>query len=137
MRNLDITKKYKGLVNRKDWETGALKVLPDGLAALCRDGQEFYVFKDSISKFTGFLTDSGEEIYEGDILSPIGKNEDALIKVFWDQLSRTWRAGHSQLEDAPLAECLGSRIVGHEFTHQYKLGNLKPTSPPKSELARL
>lgn len=141
MRELDITKKYKGLVNRKDWETGTLRLYADGLAAICRDDKEFFVFKDSVSRFTGFLTNSGEEIYEGDILSILGENDDALVKVFWDETYRLWRAISPGVEDAhlrrPLSGSLNSRIVGHVFTHQYKLGNSKTNPHSKGEVARL
>lgn len=141
MRNLDITEKHKGLINRKDWEIGTLRLYEDDLAAICRDGKEFYVFKDSVSRFTGFVTNSGEEIFEGDILSVVGKNEDALLEVFWDEASRLWKVGCPSIQDSRLcqllAKCLNSRIVGHVFTHQYKLRAFKTNPLNEGEVVKL
>jgi len=129
MENLDLSEKYKGLINRQDWETGTLKLYKDDLTALCRENKHFYVFKESVSRFTGFVNASGKEIYEGDILRLEGKKENEMVVVFRDARGQQWKAGPSLLQDPnlsiPLKDCLSAEVVGHEFTHQHLLQSFK------------
>src|SRR5690554_1558264 len=129
MGNLDLSKKYKGLINRQDWETGTLKLYKDDLTALCREDKHFYVFKESVSRFTGFVNTSGKEIYEGDILRLEGKEDNEMVVVFWDDMVQQWKAGTSPLQNRdlsiPLKEYLSAVVVGHEFTHQHLLQSFK------------
>src|SRR5690554_6179373 len=129
MGNLDLSKKYKGLINRQDWETGTLKLYKDDLTALCREDKHFYVFKESVSKFTGLVNDSGKEIYEGDILRLEGKKDNEVVVVFWDDSGQQWKAGSLPLQDPdlsiPLENCLNGVVVGHEYTHQHLLHSIK------------
>jgi len=131
MKRIKTSYKFKGLINGKDWESGDLKFYNNDLTAICREDTEFFVFKDSVSRFTGFCNSSGEEIYEGDLLASRDTNSEGIPVhlVFWDRNSREWKVGSLPVEDPllsnPLDNCVDQVIVGHVFTHQYLLSSSK------------
>lgn len=125
--------KYKGLKNGKEWESGTVLIYENGLAVIHRDGKKFYVFQESVSKFTGYTNAFGKEIYEGDLLEAEVIEENKKIKigqrVYWDRIYNQWKVEsfHSQnrQEDELLYNCLDQNIVGHVFTHGYLQPSLK------------
>jgi|SRR5690554_1953982 len=129
MNSLDISQKYKGLVNGKDWEAGSLRRYKNGLTAIHKDNNHFYVFEDSVSRYTGFKTTSGEEIYEGDFLAVSEKEEKKINMVYWDEGCQQWKVSPSPFQDPLLSQCLqnclDSLVVGHVFTHQHLLKSVK------------
>src|SRR5690606_7752818 len=114
---MDIRQRFKGLINGRAWESGSFKLDDNGLADMHRGDNDFYVFEDSISKFTGFKNTSGDEIYEGDLLTLEKPNVNVVHQVFWDGVHRHWRAGPSPLQDPLLSErlenCLHCFVIGH------------------------
>lgn len=123
--HMSISEKYKGLINRKDWRIGILKRYEDGLTAIYTEDTHFYVFEDSVSRYTGFKNSAGNEIFEGDLLAITDKNHTEVSKVYWDKSSQQWKVGFSPLLDSfsshDLQNCLDCAIVGHIFTHQHLL----------------
>ncbi len=131
MEQINRWEKWKGLKNSKDWETGDLKIYDNDLAAIYRDNREFFIYKDSASRFTGFVNTSGKEIYEGDLLADgdLIHGSTEIRVVFWNNDHKQWKVGSSPTEEAllsqPLQHYLNHQIVGHIFTHQHLLAASK------------
>src|SRR5690606_5815108 len=122
---MDIPQRFKGLINGRVWESGSLKLDDNGLTVIHRDDNDFYVFEDSISRFTGHKNSYGDEIYEGDLLASEKPDGKGVQQVFWDEVFQQWKVGPSPKQDPllsqPLESSLDYSIVGHEFTHQHLL----------------
>lgn len=117
--------KFKGLINGKEWKAGALELYENDLTAILGNGKRVYVFKDSVSRFTGYTNALGEEIYEGDLLATNSDSEVGISVVFWDKMSHQWILSISHTYDAdinsPLENHLDLSIIGHSFTHCHLL----------------
>lgn len=124
----DLNQKYKGLINGKHWKTGTLKHYDNNLTAIYRQGNPFYVFEDSVSRFTGYLNTSGDEIYEGDLLVPNGEKNLGINVVFWDEFTQQWNLrlhpAHDSILTVSLENSLDQLIIGHLFTHSYLVSSL-------------
>lgn len=135
MERLNIKQKFKGLINGKVWKSGRFKLYANGLAVIIKDNSPFYVFKESVSRFTGCINASGEEIYEGDLLTFKGSGEKEIHQVVWEEGSQQWKVICPPSEDpifgSYLENCLHSSIVGHIFTHQHLLPSTKGEVNPK------
>jgi|SRR5690554_4096499 len=129
MKKTNSLRKFKGLRTGRDWESGDLKLYGGELAAIFRGNNEFYVFKDSVSIFTGFVNVFGQEIYEGDLLGTKENDQEGGLAncVFWDGDCQQWKVRAAPGQGAgvtlPLSHCLELAVVGHEFTHQHLLSS--------------
>lgn len=127
MKTRNSSPKFKGLINGKDWETGTLKNNDDDLTVISRNGRDSYVFEDSVSRFTGFVNDRSEEIYEGDLLMKNAECDTEVYVVFWDNVSQQWALGTSGSYDDmfefrfPLENRMQFSVIGHSFTHCHLL----------------
>jgi len=120
--------KCKGLKNGKDWEYGVGKIYKDGLAIIQRGDNKYYVFKDSLSMFTGAINSMGQEIFEGDLLEAEVIDAENIIKcvqqVVWDQVDQQWKVEYfvrNKVIKEALNKALNKKIIGHVYTHQYLL----------------
>lgn len=121
---MDAIVKHKGLRNGRDWETGTLIIYDDGLAAIKTENDLFYVFGESVSKYTGLQTFAGIEIYEGDLIAVEDQGDHHMFAVYLDQLDHQWKVqpiGADNLTYCKIEDCLGGDIVGHIFTHEHLL----------------
>lgn len=125
MHHMGISEKYKGLINGKDWQVGILKCYENGLTAIFAEDTYFYVFEESVSRYTGFKNYAGNEIFEGDLLASRDKNHMEVSSVYWDDRAGQWKVGLPPFQDSfssrDLENSLDSAIVGHIFTHQHLL----------------
>jgi len=138
MEQINRWEKWKGLKNGKDWETGNLKIYDNDMAVIYRENNQVYIFKDSASRFTGFVNASGKEIYEGDLLADgdVIHGSTEIKVVFWNNDHQQWKVGPSPTEQAllshPLEHYLNHQIVGHIYTHQHLLDTSKTKAHDKA-----
>lgn len=76
--------KFKGLtIGESRWVYGYYAKLGDSSCILNSDGSHAFVVNGgSVSQFTGYFDDKGEEIYDQDILAVVEKNEGDTVKDY-------------------------------------------------------
>lgn len=123
---MDTLVKYKGLKNSKDWEIGNLINYKEGLAAIETAKALYYVFHESVSRFTGCKTNSGIEVYEGDLIAQDDHEKNIISIVYLDQLDGQWKldpVGSDSHLRYKVRDCITGTVIGHAFTHQHLLSN--------------
>lgn len=131
-----LSERFKGLINGKDWKAGLVKRYDGHLTAISANEVDFYVYEESVSRFTGYLNLFGEDIYEGDLLAPDYNIRKGTGIVVWDNNIECWilqpTGNGKQPYGARLINHLNQGIVGHYFTHLHLVEDR--TFTPKLEL---
>lgn len=122
--------KYRGLDGLNNWVYG----LPSMSTAIgwnpscieqCFDSRRYartnvVIDKiDTITQFTGFFDNKGNEIYEGDILSDSINTDEGLIQskmqVFWCNKLGAWRLDNSYGQDKTSGDLLSDELADFAY----------------------